>query len=260
MLIYLCLPACLATADPPARQEFPVEEVRQVVAAVVEAAEENAKRPRGRLSGDALGDHHVRRAARAALEKRLSVRALLLGLGVALDDSSLLRKNPMTRSYLAQVETDAERTRRLRSIGSPTLRKRHDWLLHFWISAAVTAHAGPETAERVGIAKELMDAQGGSGFSFGDLAADFAGVALARQMLRDEISGERLVRDLAESFRGEQFLPPVEDLEEGLKMEQFLEKYGGVKDPRFLRACDSLRARLDKAPGLRPPTPPKRDK
>ena len=48
----------------------------------------------------------------------------------------------------------------------------------------------------------MSDARGASGFSFGDLAADFAGVALAKQMLQDKDSGDRLLRALAESFQG----------------------------------------------------------
>src|SRR5262249_32177471 len=160
----------------------------------------------------------------------------------------LLRNNLITRPYLMKVESDQERSRRLRSIGTPTLRKRHDWIMHFWISAALTAHVGAETAEQIGIAKEILDARGGSGFSFGDLAADFAGVALAKQLLYEKDSADRQLRDLAESYRGERWLPAIADLEEGIKLERFLEKYGGVKDPRFLRACDDIRARLAKAP------------
>ena len=76
-----------------------------------------------------------------------------------------LRKNPVLRPFLAELETDAERQRRLKSIGRPCLRGREDWSLHFAISAALTARLGAEAAERLGIAKELWDARGDSGFS-----------------------------------------------------------------------------------------------
>lgn len=243
----------LTPPDEPPKKEFPAAEIRQVVEAIVEAAEKNAARPRDQLRGDALADYYVRRAAQSARSKRLPPPVLLLGLGVALDDTSLLRNNFLTRPYLRQVESDAERARRLRSIGSPTLRNRHDWLLHFWVSAALTAHVGAETAEQIGITKELMDARGGSGFSFGDLAADFAGVSFARQFLADKDSIDQRLRHVADLFKGNQYLPAVEDLEEGLKMEQFMEKYGGVKDARFLRACEVIRARISEAPGQKEP-------
>ena len=133
--------------------------------------------------------------------------------------------------------------------------------MHFWISAALTAHAGAETAEQIGIAKELLDARGRSGFSFSDLAADFAGVALAKQALAgDAESSQRFLGRLGEAFRGDRYLPAVEDLEEGISMDRFLEKYGGVKDPRFLQACDAIRARVGKSPGLSQPPKESRPK
>jgi hypothetical protein len=245
----VALPLCLGLADP-ARPDFPAEEVRKVVAAVVAAAEENAAEKK--LKGDALADFYVRRAAAAARAKNLSARAFLLALGVTVDDTRLLRNHFITRPYLTRAESDAERARRLRSLGDPSLRNRHDWLLHFCISAALTAQVGPEAAEQIGITKELLDARGSSGFSFGDLAADFAGIAFARAVLRDAAAGKQPLRALATSFRGTDYLPPVNDLEEGLSMQKFLDKYGGVKDERFLKAAAAIRARVAKAPGLHP--------
>ena len=51
--------------------------------------------------------------------------------------------------------------------------------MRFAISAALTAHSGAERAKQVGVAKEFLDALGSSGFSFADLAADYAGIASA---------------------------------------------------------------------------------
>src|SRR5262245_37494696 len=154
------------------------EEARPVVAAVVRAAEENAARAKGKLDGDALADFYVRRAAAEARDKGLSPKAFLVGLGVALDSTDLLRKNVLLRGVLAQIETDSERDKRLKVLGQPTLRGRHDWMMHFAVSGALTAQLGPDAAEQIGLTKELLDSrEGGSGFSFGDLAADYAGVA-----------------------------------------------------------------------------------
>src|SRR5438105_663188 len=148
----LCLCVALGLGLPsagPTEKDTPaVEEVRAVVAAVVAAAEENAALPQGRRDGDALLDHYVRRAAAAAREQHVSERAFLVALGVALDHGDLLRNNLLTRFYLARVEPDDARQRRLKALGKPTLRGRSDWVQHFAVSAALTAFLGPEAAEQ----------------------------------------------------------------------------------------------------------------
>jgi hypothetical protein len=240
----------LATA-PVEKTAVPVQEVRRIVAVIVQAAEENAAQTSDRRRGEALFDHYVRRAAAAARNERLSPRAFLIGLGVALDDSDLLRKNLMTRFYLLQMETDAERRRRLRSLGEPLVRNRHDWVMHFAISAALTALFDVEKAERLGVAKEILDAQGDSGFSFADLAADYAGIAFANNLLRPGEEGARQLRTVAESFSGDNMLPPIDDLEDGIPWKRFVEKYGGSKDERFLRHAEDIRRRVQESPGLK---------
>ena len=65
------------------------------------------------------------------------------------------------------------------------------------MSAALTVAAGPQAAESAGILKEMLDSRGGSGFSFADLSADFAGIAFARRLLDKP---ERLA-DVEKNFR-----------------------------------------------------------
>jgi hypothetical protein len=255
MNLTLCvvLPLGLAVGhDEPAKSS--VEEARAVLAAVVKAAEENAAKDKGKLDGDALAELYVRRAAAAAADGSLSAKGFLLGLGVALDDSDLLRKNLVLRRTLAQVETDREREKRLKVIGKPTLRNRHDWVLHFTISAGLTGQLGAAVAEQIGLEKEFLDMRpGGSGFSFGDLAADYAGVAFAQRLLDNDADAKKLLAALAEGFKGDDFLPKVDDLEEGLSKASLEEKYGKGDDPRFLEQCKAVRERVRKAPGLKPP-------
>ncbi len=234
------------------RQPIPVEEVRQVVAAVVGAAEENAALAKGQLEGDALLDFYVRRAAAAAREEHASAQAFLVALGVALDHGDLLRNNLLTRFYLKGVESDEARQRRLKALGKPTLRGRRDWVQHFAVSAALAAFASPELAEQAGITKELLDARpGGSGFSFGDLAADYAGVGFGKALLEGDAEGTRL-RRLAEEFRGDDYLPAsAKDLEEGIPRDRLEKAYGGSKDPRLLRACEKVRKQVEESPGFK---------
>ena len=58
------------------------------------------------------------------------------------------------------------------------MRGRHDLAQHVGVSAALTALSGPRAAEAAGLLKELLDSgEGGSVFSFADLAADLADLA-----------------------------------------------------------------------------------
>src|SRR5258708_10723933 len=127
-LLFLMLPLVGQTLgeSSPAKPDVAAAEVRTIVAALVKAAEENAGRGENRLKGDALADYYLRRAAATALADKVSPRAFLIALGVGLDDTDLLRKNPLTRGYWKQWESDDDRKRRLPLLGDPSLRNRHD--------------------------------------------------------------------------------------------------------------------------------------
>ena len=95
-----------------------------------------------------------------------------------------------------------------------------------------------------------FDARGNIGFSFADLAADHAGIALASQLLdKKEAAGNRL-RHLAEKFRGDDYLPTLDDLEDALPWKTFVEKYESVSDPRFVKHLESIRVRISRTAGL----------
>ena len=219
---------------------------RTVVEAVVDAARANCSQVEP-ASGDELTALLVRRAAAAAeaLPERFRKNAFLVGLAVALDDSTLLRNNPLTGPLCRQVETDAERGARLAVLGSPTMAGRHDLAQHFSVSCGLAALLGPGAAETAGVAKELADARRGSGFSFADLAADLAGIALARH-IGDQ--GENLA-ELAERFSVARFFPDVEDLAEGLAWQEFFESYGSVQDARFNAQRAAILDRIRALPG-----------
>ena len=229
----------------------PDEGVRQVVAAVHEAAKENAAKPRNeRLAGDALLDLYVRRACASGQP----ARAVVLGLAYALDRSNLLARTPFLGDTFKGLESADERAARLAVQGAPTLRGREDWLAHFTLSAALTVLAGEQAAELFGVQKEVADAKGkekgqGSGFSFSDLAADFAGIAFARWL-----SGEKskeAIEACKKSFKGDDFLHDLKELKEGLTWTEFEKTYGGVMDARFREECQKLRRRVQDCKGYR---------
>jgi hypothetical protein len=250
MLLTLLL--LLPAADPPKTAKPDREKViqggRAVVAAVVRAAEENGRRGRP-LAGDALTGLYVRAAVKAAgdLPQAEAMPALLLGLGVALDRSSLMRYNPLVGLTWRRVETNAERAARLAALGEPTLHGRHDLAQHFFVSCALTAVLGARAADSAGLTKELLDAQdGGSGFSFADLSADLAGVRLAARLL-DRPSRARA---LAKGFRVADYALPPRGLVEGLTTKEFEKRYGGVADPRFKKERDAILRRIEALPGF----------
>ncbi|MCA9231668.1 MAG: hypothetical protein KDA57_13535 [Planctomycetales bacterium] len=180
------------------------------------------------LGGDELTNYYVRKAA--ATSQRLApenaAKAFLLALGIFVDDTEMLRAFPATQGFVKVVESDLLRRERLRFMGSPTMRDRSDLAKHFFVSAHTTAVMGSNATRAVGLAKELLDARRGSGFSFADMAANRAGIAFAEHLLSGSISLAELARD----FRTESYLPPIADLLEGLGSEQLQQQFGNAEN------------------------------
>jgi hypothetical protein len=231
-----------------------VEATRAVVQAVVVAGRHNSQLPI-RLAGtgrsdktrrfdDELTSYLVRVAAGAARQQPQELRgvAFLAGVAIAIDTSELMREQPFTGRFVRAVESDAERNSRLSVLGLPTLRSRHDLAQHFFVSAQLTALAGAALAETAGIAKELRDAQGDSGFSFTDLCADLAGVAFAERVLQGELS----LADLSASFRVSDHLPDLAGLRDGIGHADFIREFGSAADPRFQKMMAEIRGRIVK--------------
>ena len=202
-----------------------------------------------RLTGDALTEQLVRSAARAAAELPDEQRAaaFLLGLGIAMDDMNLLIRNPQTRGFCQIVESAAEREHRLDVLGSPTIRGRPDLAKHFFFSMFLTQSIGAAAADAAGLSKEMVDSTTGSGFSFIDLAADKAGVAFAEKIAAEP----ELLASLATDFQLDDYMPPVEDLPEGLSTSDFLQQIGSESDVRFRELTREIRRRIDELPGHR---------
>jgi hypothetical protein len=238
-----------APAAPAAAPKDPLAEgARAVVSAINDAAAENRRR-REPLRGDALTNLYVRRAADAAakLPEDQAAGAFLVGLAVAVDDSLLVRNNPLTRALWHRVESGDERDDRLKVLGEPTVHGRHDFAQHFFVSGALTALAGAKAAEAAGILKELFDAEGTSGFSFADLAADLGGIAFANHV----IDAPRRLEVLAASFAVADWAIKPDGLTDGLTKEEFAREYGSVDDERFKKAQADIQRRVRELPPYR---------
>ncbi|QDV74637.1 M12 family metallo-peptidase [Botrimarina mediterranea] len=214
-----------------------------VIEAVTRAAASNQKRDfDARLKGDELTDELVRAAAGAADDPK----GFVIGVGIAIDNSGALRMNPRTRAAVEGIEPDRQRRQRLNLLGKPTARGREDLVKHFFVSAAMTALLGEKEAYLWGFGKELADAtrEGGSGFSFADLAADRAGVRFAKGVL----AGNPPTAGLATSFRIDNYLPAIDGLPEGLPLNDVVKTYGGQGDPRFNAQIEEIDRRIEALP------------
>ena len=129
-----------------------------------------------------------------------------------------------------------------------TLAGRTDTPLHYLVSAALAAESGSPLADAVGLYKEVNDSQGGSGFSFNDLAADRAGTRFGERAVRDAL---RLQEQLARGVLESDLLPNVSDLPEALSAAQFKARFGAVGSPSYQQLLADIEARLDGTPLLR---------
>jgi hypothetical protein len=196
----------------------------------------------GADQGDRLLEFYVRQAARAAklVRRENGPRAFALAIGFALDDQGLLASLPIAGTIAQQLESQQERRERVDVLGMPTMRRRNDLAKHFFVSVHLTALAGSEAARTAGLAKELRDAQGGSGFSFRDLMADRAGVMFANAVLTGRLSLDEVAAD----FTVDAYLPALDDLREDMDAAAFAESFGGIADPRFLAEVSLIDGRI----------------
>ncbi|MGD9634968.1 MAG: hypothetical protein AB7U97_16935, partial [Pirellulales bacterium] len=145
------------------------------------------------------------------------------------------------------VESDSERSLRLVALGQPTIRGRRDLAQHFVVSAYLAAAGGTQLAVTTGLMKEMSDANGGSGFSFVDMAANRAGILFAGSLLNRRVS----LRAVGDEFTVEAYMPNIDELPEGLTATQLLAEYGPQNDDRFQRELQRIDQRLQQLPSYR---------
>lgn len=122
------------------------------------------------------------------------------------------------------------------------LSNRRDLAQHFLYSAAFKLLSSAQLSEQIGNLKELMDAaEGGSGFSFVDLAADRAGIQFALQL--DQLQHAKLPLYNSISFE-QAIIPPLHDLPEGLSEQQLAQLYGGYEGEGFKQLEQEIMARI----------------
>src|SRR5262249_44151179 len=103
----LCLLMTLVPGAEKVDRKVLAGDARAVLAAVVKARRDNEKKPAAsRIKGDALTELYLRTAAGAArkLPAARQGRAFLVGIGIALDRSALMRAMPITGRLWKEVE------------------------------------------------------------------------------------------------------------------------------------------------------------
>lgn len=275
-------------AGPPARRSRPERlraEARRIYAAVFSAASNRVAagppaQPPAPASADAgrdLLDAYFRAAFVAAsataptssptgaataesspppapADRLLSAQAALLALALFTDPHSTLLATPLAGALLAGIEDAAQRAQKKSLCGTPTVRGRNDWVRHFLVSAALTVLLGEALARSAGVQKEVADAHAlsaghGTGFSFGDLCADEAGIRFAAWLAADPDRTAARVPVWATAFSAADFFPEAKDLPEDLPWEEFVARFGGVGAPEYEKVRAEIRRRVETCPG-----------
>lgn len=171
-------------------------------------------------------------------------KAAILALGVILGEQRVAMVAKRTVNIQRIAEFDALRNR-------ITLVGRNDLARHFWVSAALAILSDEKRSMTVGIAKEMMDAtEGGSGFSFDDLAADRAGTLLAIAATKNGANARNLQTRIGEGVVIDDFFPSVEGLPSGLTREEFQSGFGGLGGKVTLRLAEEIEYRLARCKSL----------
>jgi hypothetical protein len=171
-------------------------------------------------------------------------RAAILALGIALGHERLARFVGLeARGELVRAASELRK--------GTTLDGREDWPRHYTLSAALAVLENPLASDASGLLKEELDAlTHGSGFSFGDLAADRAGIRFAVASTCSEADAIAMQARLQSGFVVDDFFPRASDFPENLTVEQFRQDYGGVGSQRYRQKVRDIEGRLELCPAL----------
>ncbi|HEY8157683.1 MAG TPA: hypothetical protein VIF10_03170 [Methylobacter sp.] len=128
------------------------------------------------------------------------------------------------------------------------LYKRIDLAQHFIGSAALTASVNKQAAQIAGEEKELSDAQGGSGFSFIDLAADKAGTRFGEMATSSPENARKMQKAMSEIKDYSDFMPDPRDLPEHMNEADFKQRFESVNSPVYQEILKQIDARISAMP------------
>lgn len=129
-----------------------------------------------------------------------------------------------------------------------SLKQRYDLSKHLMLSAAITSMADSGMAISIGLQKEVKDSQGGSGFSFADLAADLAGIALAEKAIASTADAIKMQNILSSDITEQYYMPDIGGLPEGLEQAEFERQYVSTQSPAYKKIEQLIADRIDALP------------
>ena len=126
-----------------------------------------------------------------------------------------------------------------------TLWGRQDLVKHFFVSAGIAASGGSKLSHFAGLYKEVNDSDGGSGFSFADLAADRAGVRLAELATGSARKASAIQQKMAAAQTEDQFMPRIDNLPEGIMALEFKKRYSDFDSKAYTLIEDEITRRIN---------------
>ncbi|MGB0598238.1 MAG: hypothetical protein ACPGLY_16245 [Rubripirellula sp.] len=162
-------------------------------------------------------------------------RAAILALGYLLG-------NERVGAFAGGLEISSEQARKM--FKQVKIRGRRDWTQHFSVSAALQVLGNRSASFDVGILKEELDADGGSGFSFGDLLADRSGTEFASQVTASQERAIAFQNKISNGFLEQDYFPPGTGLPEGIADPEFQDEFGGVGGPEYSKLLAEIDARI----------------
>ncbi len=121
---------------------------------------------------------------------------------------------------------------------------RSDLPKHFFVSAALTVSTGSKFANLIGLAKEIEDSDGGSGFSFADLAADKAGVLFGELAIATSNSANLFQEKIGHLKNEVAIMPSISNLPEGISQLEFKATYKDLDSKTYRLINLEIESRL----------------
>lgn len=181
---------------------------------------------------DSLFVHQLHRAVKASEPTEAGHASALVAL-------AMITVDPKSAELMGGVSPDISRCEI--PVIQTTLQGRHDWAMHWSVTAALTVTTNSQLANAVGEWKELADSTSGSallakndpsGFSLADIAADRAGIMTAQKLTHSGSlqSARKWVLEASEN----QILPQeATEFGDGLTEEELADRYGDIESPRY---------------------------
>jgi hypothetical protein len=163
-------------------------------------------------------------------------RAALQALSLYVNDSDI--------SSLVAGRSPNETPRRI----NVTIQRRPDLAQHFTTSAAITASVGANIAGILSNSKEDYDARYRTGFSFSDLTANIAGVALGNAVTLNPETAKEVQAHLANAIDETDYMPRVSRNNAGITEQDFTDQYQNRNSEAYLERLNAINLEISQLP------------